>query len=252
MILVTALLLLVHTLSHFYQHWPPDQHVIHECHAVNAHSPADRHLHIMMADSQSPLDPKAPLSPTDLAKLLMQYCHDMIKEERVYTKELIDDKAELVITGMIRGMGEGLATIKESINDQSQKMESLELKLSYLERLLYQQMSDQAPKARSTSTRNCLVCIKNPNCNHSVQDQNSDSHFHCSACISVFPSVKDLYHHTCTPHAITSPCLCRNCDKTIVTEKQLEEHIDNMHTTKTYEAERHRPAPPAFFAKKLN
>ena len=233
--MILAFILIVHTLSdnHLYQYWPPDQQLTYDVHVVHRHYPEHSHLRLMMADVQYPHDPKAPLSPTDLARLLMQYCSDRIKEERAHTKELIDDKAELVITGVIRGMGEGLATITESMKDYSQKLESLELKLSYLEKLFYQQMLDQTPVTSSPPTRTCLVCIKNPESNPCVNNQNKESHFHCNACITVFLSVKDLYHHICTPHAITSHFSCWNCEETFVNEKLLEEHNESMHASKT-------------------
>ena len=74
-------------------------------------------------------DPKAALSNKDLALLLMEYSKDRFIEERAYTKELINDKAEVIIKGLVKGLGEGLSNVTELINKQAQRLESLELKV---------------------------------------------------------------------------------------------------------------------------
>ena len=187
-----------------------------------------RNMQRNMSQIETPIDPKAPLSSTDLARLLMQYCSDRIREERSFTKELIDDKCRTVITGVIKGLGEGLATITKTMNEQSEKLETLELKQSYLVQLLYQQMSDQTSVTYSSR---CSVCLKNPKASPSFHDRGNANHFHCNSCYTVFQSVKGLYLHSCTPHVITSPLRCRNCNETFANETQLKEHVDRMHTS---------------------
>ena len=101
------------------------------------------HLNLKMASLQ--LDPKAPLSSKDLALMLMQNCTTRLIEERSYTKELINEKAETVVEGLVKGMGEVNAAVVAIIKEQSENIVNLELKLdtcsAYLEQLLYQQMS---------------------------------------------------------------------------------------------------------------
>ena len=102
-----------------YQYEPPDQDQYLD-HGVHGPKPVNNRQQLKMADIQpnqgSTIDPKAPLSSADLARLLMQYCSDRLKEERCFTKELINDKAEVVITGVVKGMREGLALMTETIN----------------------------------------------------------------------------------------------------------------------------------------
>ena len=106
----------------------------------------------------------------------------------------------------------------------------MELNLSYLEQLLYKQLSDQTPVTGSLSSSNCSACIKNAKA--SIHDRENTNHFHCNSCNTVFQSVKGLYLHMCTPYTIPSPCRCWSCGETFVNEKELKEHIDCMHTSK--------------------
>ena len=228
MIILLVLLLPILSDELINKHEPPDQ----DHQLVHGLNPVDKHQQLKMEDFQqhqvSPIDPKAPLSNTDLARLLMQYCSDRIKEERCFTKELINDKSEVVIAGVIKGMGESLAVITETINKQNHKIETMELNLSYLEQLLYKQLSDQAPVTGSPSSSNCSACIKNAKAPGSIHD----NHFHCNSCNTIFRSVKGLYLHICTPHTIPSPCGCWSCGETFVNERELKEYIDCMHASK--------------------
>ena len=97
-----------------------------------------------LSSIQETHDPKAPLSGEDLLSLLMEYCNDRIrdnaKSEREFTRELTNDKIDIVV----KGFGDGIATVANSFNEDitNQKTNAAELelkldtKVTYLEQLL--------------------------------------------------------------------------------------------------------------------
>ena len=78
------------------------------------------------------MNPKAPLSNHDIVLLLMEHCKDSIHEERGYIKDIINEKADTVVTGLTRGLCDGLATLTNVIKNQSLKIADLELKIETL------------------------------------------------------------------------------------------------------------------------
>ena len=107
------------------------------------------------------MDPHTTLSNEDLLRLLMSNCSSLvrteIKLERQFTKELTNDKIDIVVQSFM----EGIRTLTEAFNDQiakqSKKIADLELKLdtgsNYLENLLYNVRSDIA-------ALKCSLCEK--------------------------------------------------------------------------------------------
>ena len=175
--------------------------------------------------------PNTPLSNKDIVLLLMDHCQDSIRNERGYIKEIINEKADTVVTGLTRGLCEGLARLTEVIKDQSIKIADLELKIetltSFNEQSLLHHMQNSlpCPEDRRVS-HDCSVCIRNP----TVEFSNGHmEHYHCNSCITVFKSVKELYFHQCTPHAKFTLEVCWKCGDTFDGEKLLVEHISNMH-----------------------
>ena len=71
-------------------------------------------------------DPKAPLSTKDVVILLMEHCKDCILEERGYIKDLMNEKNDTVVTGLTKGLCDGLAKLTEVIKEQSIKIADLE------------------------------------------------------------------------------------------------------------------------------
>ena len=188
------------------------------------------------------IDLNTPLSNKEIAVRLMDYCHQSLREERNYFhqsmreernyfNELINDKVDTVIKGMTRGMSEGFAMQTDVISKQSDKIADLEMKLetlsNYNEQSLLHHMRNSTPYLQDTvSTWNCSVCIRNPYIDFG---KNHSSHFHCSSCLDVFSSVKDLYRHECTPHTKFALNPCWSCGDTFTEEKLLAIHLQNVH-----------------------
>ena len=188
-------------------------------------------------------DPKAPLSGEALVGLLMEYCNNQIREnakiERSYAKELTNDKIEIVT----KGFTDGIAIIANAINDHStshnEKVAEIELKLDtfskYFEEHLQSSLKNQIPNIKSSSIfKNCSVCVKNPNLpvdNPATHDYSA--HFHCSSCLTIFQSVRDLYYHQCIPHHDTRLPGCWSCGQTFVDEAHLQVHITDNHVDNT-------------------
>ena len=84
-----------------------------------------------MCDDQQN-NPKAPLTHKDIVLMLMDHCKDSIRDERDYIKEIINEKADTIVTGLTRGLCDGLARVTEVMRDQSLKIEDLELKIETL------------------------------------------------------------------------------------------------------------------------
>ena len=174
----------------------------------------------------------APLSNRDIVLLLMNHCKDSIRDERDYIKDIINDKADAIVTGLTRGLYDGIARVADGMNDQRMKIAELELKIetltSFNEQSLLHHMQNSIPRSENRrAPQNCSVCIRNP-----TEDLSHDhtEHYHCNSCITVFKSVKDLYFHQCTPHAKLPLKVCWKCGDTFDEEKFLVEHIVNVHT----------------------
>ena len=149
-------------ISFLCQQLPPNQ----DSHSKDR--PPDHHLHrLIIMNSNFPSDPKAPLTSKELAILLMNNCMDRVLEERAHTKELINDKAETVVAGIVHGMRDGFATMSGIIKSQGESIANLELKCetynTYLEQLMYRHVLDITPDlGTKPASFNCSVCVKNP------------------------------------------------------------------------------------------
>ena len=188
-------------------------------------------------NSNFPSDPKAPLTSKELAILLMNNCMDRVLEERAHTKELINDKAETVVAGIVHGMRDGFATMSGIIKSQGESIANLELKCetynTYLEQLMYRHVLDITPDlGTKPASFNCSVCVKNPSMPRDIAANLEDidlPHFHCNSCLFVFTSGRDLYRHECNPHTNSVPIICWTCGKTFAGESELMVHLDTEH-----------------------
>ena len=144
---VTKFVYILVYLFSYHQHQHPDNHIL-PCNtrSVNLY----QHLGPKMADvppaahQQQDEDPQTMLSGVALVERLMEYCNNQIisnaKLEREYITELTNDKIALVI----KGFGDGLATLSKDIasttartNDLADLELKLDTTLAYQEQQLF-------------------------------------------------------------------------------------------------------------------
>ena len=211
-----------------------------------------------LSSIQETHDPKAPLSGEDLLSLLMEYCNDRIrdnaKSEREFTRELTNDKIDIVV----KGFGDGIATVansfKEDITNQKTNAAELELKLdtkvTYLEQLLQTlgKNLETVTRAFNKHIKFCHLCSCNT-CGKSFQTidelslhqcslhlhnaslpvETSTDQLSCSSCSKTFPTVRDLYFHHCTIHIPCTLPTCSTCSENCSDDLQPQEHYTVQH-----------------------
>ena len=170
----------------------------------------------MVSIPEEEVDHHAPLSSEALVILLMKYCNNQIREnakiERDYSKELTNDKLEIVT----KGFGEGIATLAESFN---QGISSLHSKVTEVELRLetFNSYFEQLSNSLSNSVQTVTGAF-----NNHVKLCHVDITTHpCHVCGEVFQT-KDylsshLFNHTIPSTQQTNPVISQNATDVRVT-----------------------------------
>ena len=219
------------------------------------------------------LDPKAPLSPENLLKLLSNQSRiiseQTVRNERDHTREHINYLIKGVITSFAAKIDNLIASINHENLDLVQKIDDLELKLNtvtqYLEDVVYtdrhncierhskvatdvknleQACSPAKTCVHSPLTSPCNVCGKSFN-------SNDDLETHQASCISptqsmyppcLLPTPGVFWYgayqqpqHSSLCYSSTPPACytCNFCDLTFGMESLLAQHIASRHTPET-------------------
>ena len=173
-------------------------------------------------------DPKETLSGEELLRLLMQYCNEQIREnskiERQFSKDLTNDKIDVLMKAFRDGIAMVADGFHEHINAQKANLSEVELKLdtfaTYLEQLVQtlSQNLETVTGAFNNHIKLCHVASQQHSCqkcgNTLVTDQEQHEDHSAIDHASLCSSVVELDISPVQSPDKSRQLLCSYCNKT--------------------------------------
>ena len=171
----------------------------------------------------SNVDPKAPLSSSNLLKLIFNECSSIslgwVKHERDFT----DDKIKTVINGFADKINNLIDNVNRENSGLLEKIRELETKLDAANDFIEKKLAE--PDRRLDNLRNSLFTTFNL-----VQTDMKylySETLTCHVCAIKFPNHTGLQEHIQSMHA-RAPChLCIKCSETFQSMDELRAHSCN-------------------------
>ena len=181
-------------------------------------------------------DPNAPLTTTDLAKLLMNHCNNVTKDCIKHERERTEDKINLVIASMTKQIANVIVSKERDNLANKESIKELELKLDtvikYQEQVFYNHRLET-----SREIGECTRVLKDV-----VHDGSSSP---CDVCEKASKTPRDVSEHLTNHSSAESPYEqahvtrnetldqlsnpCTICGNTFNSQYDLQLHMNNYH-----------------------
>ena len=233
-------------LEHIHQHTPQPGHQYFPSLLEYQQSHMMSHELSKSLDEIRNLDPKEPLSTTNLGLLLLDHINRSITDERKFNRDVADENLKAAIESSDIRFKALIDLFHKHVSSQAEQFSDLELKLdsktTYLEQLLYSLQSDNK-------------ALKNELEKHMKSCHNNESS--CFSCNKSFQELTTSGQHTTSYHGTDQelpntivpeqydkdhPILpfCSLCGKTFGSTEEVKNHVDTEHVAQANRGSQHQ------------
>ena len=180
----------------------------------------------------SNVDPKAPLSSSDLLKLILNQCSTISQEWIKHERDFTDDKLKTVINGFADKINNLIDNVNRENSGLVDKIRDLETKLDATNNFIEKKLAEA--DSGLDNLRNSLFSTFNL-IQTDMKYLYSET-LMCHVCAQRFMTHKDLQQHIQSLHARAPPHPCAKCSQTFKSIEEFTGHICQNHGQKQDEA----------------